>query len=155
MTGRQVCGGNTASPYMTGRRGQSSSEHKPLLECQWDTPRTCTGVCSDHTLACQDSHASRTFGSLWGNFGGVKEVAVSALNLNFLAFFGLALFLIFKKEFSVWSKLVGEREHLYRKRCSWQACAMFPSHYWRVDVWIQHFVCLFSLWLSFPFCLLL
>lgn len=50
---------------------------------------------------------------------------MSALNLNFFAFLGLRLFLILKRIFSVWSKLVRETEHLYRKRCSWQAVLYF------------------------------
>lgn len=75
---------------------------------------------------------------------------MSALNLNFLAFLGLGLFLILKKEFSVWSKLVGEREHLYRKRCSWQACAMFPSHLLRSRCLNTAFCLLVFLMAQFP-----
>lgn len=39
---------------------------------------------------------------------------------EFLCFASLPLFL--KNGFSVWGKLVKNREHLYRERCSWHAC---------------------------------
>lgn len=41
---------------------------------------------------------------------------------EFLCFAWLPL--ILKNEFSVWSKLVEKREHLYRKRRTWQTCAV-------------------------------
>ena len=60
---------------------------------------------------------------LWWGEGGCNV----SPKFEFLCFSWLVLNL--KKEFSVWSELVGEREHLCRKRCSWQACTLFPSHY--------------------------
>lgn len=96
-------------------------EHNQAYACAQATPLPFQGALQIGPL------------SLWGSSGGVMEAAVSALSLNSLAFLGLCFILNLKKEFSVWSKLVGEREHLYRKRCSWQTRAMFPSHYWRLE----------------------
>lgn len=101
------------------------------------------------------SHENRILQSLWGSFSGGGEGCSVSLHLNFCAFLGSCLFLILKKEFFVWAKLVGEREHLYRERCTWQACAMFPSHHWRVDSWVLHFCLLVFLMAQFPSALII
>lgn len=68
---------------------------------------------------------------------------------EFLCFASLPLFL--KNGFSVWSKLVKAREHLYRERCSWHACAV-PFMLLR-SVSVQCFCLLVFLMAQFPLCL--
>ena len=69
-------------------------------------PKPGHGVCPHYTLALHKSHASGTLESLRGSFGGGKEVAVSALNLNFFAFLGLCL--ILKRNFLSGANLWGK-----------------------------------------------
>ena len=133
------------------RAAQSTSSFSNV-RFKWNPPRTWAwGLPKPHPCSSQEPR-QRDLGvsvrELWWGEGGCSV----SPKFEFLCFSWLVLNL--KKEFSVWSKLVGEREHLCRKRCSWQACALLPSYYWRVFEYGVS-VCFVPLWLSFPFCLLL
>lgn len=84
---------------------------------------------------------------LWQRTCGVKEVAVSAW--IWISLLCLASSYSKKNEFSVWSKLVEKREHLYRKRRSWHTCA--GSFVLLTSVSVRHFCLLVFLMAQSPF----
>lgn len=147
LAGRQALEWMTQPPptwLSKGARAAQSTSSFSSVRFKWSPPQAWAwGLPTLHPCSSQESR-QRDLGvserELWWGEGGCSV----SPKFEFLCFSWLVLNL--KKEFSVWSKLVGEREHLCRKRCSWQACALFPSYYWRVE-------CLNTVFLfaSFPY----
>lgn len=148
--GRRLCGWHSLSRHDCQRkpeqlRAQSLSR---MSDSSGTHPEPVRGVCSDHTLALHESHASRTFESLWGSFGGVKEVAVSALNLNFFALLGVCL--ILKRNFLSGANLWGKENICTERDVLGKRVLCFPHIIEEWSVWIWCFCLVVSLMAQFP-----
>lgn len=138
--GRHFCVGGMASLCMMAgggyRRGHSTSIPR------WQI----SGLGLQLTLVLQGGHAQRTCESLHDRGPMGLQRQRHQPEFEFLCFASLPLLL--KNGFSVWSKLVKAREHLYRERCSWHACAV-PFMLLR-SVSVQCFCLLVFLMAQFP-----
>lgn len=149
--GRHFCVGGMASLCMMAVRGyRRGPQHIPYPGDRflgWAEP--FHGVCLQLTLALQGAmHKAPVRVFVTESPWGCRGCSIS-LNLNFFTLLCFHFFL--KNGFSVWGKLVKNREHLYRERCSWHACAV-PFMLLK-SVSVQCFCLLVFLMAQFPLCL--
>lgn len=147
--------GDTASPCMTIRGGWSGSEHSPCSNVSGTPPAPEPGVCSGHTLALQESPAHRTFESVRERWWGSGGCSVSP-KFEFLCFSWLVLILNLKKGIFCLEQTCGGKRTFVQKEMFLASVCYVSFTLLRTRVCeCSIFVCLFSLWLSFPFCLFL